>query len=216
MTETYDKILEGKLMLAVIQIFDWAIYYWPSGQNFNSTPPTLQEMRCMNWQGFAAGEKGMIFYSLFDLFRMENVSSFVDRWKDVIEIAEQIWKYKDIILSVEDINKIVYDNNPNVTFKQWKYNDYNYIVVINLERYNEIFKINLLNEFEINKEFGLGTINKNGNNITFILKPTDVIMLKYWIKEIDKTKNSKLYIYIISIIVSVIILIIIVSIFFFV
>ena len=34
MTETYDKILEGKLMLAVIQIFDWAIYYWPSGQNF--------------------------------------------------------------------------------------------------------------------------------------------------------------------------------------
>ena len=205
LTETYDRVLEGKLMMAVIQIFDWAIYYWNSGKKFNSTTPTLQEMRCMSWQGFAAGARGMIFYSLFDLFRMQNVSSFDDRWKDVIEFTDQIWEYKDVILSVEDINKIKYIKNPNVAFKQWKYNASNYIVVINLERNNQIFEIDLLNEYEINIEFGIGTIKKNGNNVTFFLEPIDVIMLKY----IIKSQSSNLIIIIFSIIISIIIILII-------
>lgn len=59
----------------------------------------------------------MIFYSLFDLFRLDNISSFDCRWKDVIEFTDQIWEYKDAILSVEDINKIKYIKNPNVAFK---------------------------------------------------------------------------------------------------
>lgn len=58
LTDTCDRILEGKLMMTAIQIFDWAIYYWRSGKEFNSTTPTLQEMRCMSWQGFAAGARG--------------------------------------------------------------------------------------------------------------------------------------------------------------
>ena len=36
----------------------------------------------------------------------------------------------------------------------------NYIAVINLERNNETFNINLSNNYEINKEFGNGTFEK--------------------------------------------------------
>ena len=44
MAEAYDRMLQGKIMLAKIQIFDQAIYYWNSGRELDSTPPTLQEM----------------------------------------------------------------------------------------------------------------------------------------------------------------------------
>ena len=58
-------------------------------------------------------------------------------------------------------------------------------------------------------EFGLGTIKKNGNNVTFFLEPIDVIMIKYIIKNNDKTQSSNLIIIIISIIISIIIILII-------
>ena len=57
----------------------------------------------------------MIFFSLFDLFIMNNTINhtqpFEERFRDVIEFTDQIWKYKDIILSVEKINEIKYKNN---------------------------------------------------------------------------------------------------------
>ena len=33
----------------------------------------------------------------------------------------KFWKYKDIILSFDKVNKIETVKNPNVKFKQWKY-----------------------------------------------------------------------------------------------
>ena len=86
MSETYDKILEGKLFLPVIQIFDWTSYF----EEHPSYPPTFQEIRSMSWQGFAAGGKGIIYYSLFDLYKMEYISPFEDKWKDVIEVIHEI------------------------------------------------------------------------------------------------------------------------------
>ena len=191
--------MEGKLILPVIQIFDWASYF---GDN-KSCPPTFQEIRSMSWQGFVAGGKGIIYYSLFDLYKTEHISPFEDRWKDVIKVTDEIWKYKDIILSIDKVNKIETFKNPNVKFKQWKYKSDNYIVVVNLERCDEIFVINLLDEFDTMQEFGLGSIEKNGNNITFNLKPIDVIMIKY-----SKNENNNNSIIISSIIISLIIIII--------
>ena len=48
---------------------------------------------------------------------MNHVSSFKERWKDVIEFTNQIWEYKDIILSIEEVDEIKYINNTNVAFK---------------------------------------------------------------------------------------------------
>ena len=133
----------------------------------------------MSWQALVAGGKGIIFYSLFDVIRMDEISPFEDRWKEVIEFTDEIWKYKDVILSIDETNKIEYSKNYNIKFKQWKYNNSNYIVIINLEEKKEIFKIDLLDKYEINKEFGLGTFKENGTEIIFNLEPIDVIMMKF-------------------------------------
>ena len=74
---------------------------------------------------------------------MDKISPVEDRWKDIIEFTDEIWKYKDVILSIDKVNKIEYIQNNNVSFRQWKYNNSNYIAIVNLEREKEIFKINL-------------------------------------------------------------------------
>jgi hypothetical protein len=83
MSETYDKVLEGKLFLPVIQIFDWAAYFGDA----SSHVPTIQEMIHMSWQGFIAGGKGIIYYSLFDLFNVEHITPFEDRWKEQMKFG---------------------------------------------------------------------------------------------------------------------------------
>ena len=191
--ETYNNMLKTKPFWPVVQIFDW-FYYRGDNPEYKPCPPTLQEMRSMSWQAFVAGGKGMIFYSLYDLFRMNNTKNhtepFEERFGDVIEFTDQIWKYKDVILSVEKINEIKYKENDNVVFKQWKYNDSNYIVIVNLERTNEIFEINLLKKCKVTKEFGLGTFEQKENNIILNLQPIDVIMIKYTFDNSDNSDNS--------------------------
>ena len=58
------------------------------------------------------------------------------------------------------MDKIEYVNNYNVTFRQWKYNDINYIVIVNLVTEDEIFEINILKDCKIKKDFGLGNYKK--------------------------------------------------------
>jgi len=201
-------MLKTKPFWPVVQIFDW---YWYRGDipEYKPCPPTLQEMRSMSWQAFVAGGKGMIFYSLYDLFRMNstknNTEPFEERFRDVIEFTDQIWKYKDVILSVEKINEIEYKKNDNIVFKQWKYNDSNYVVIVNLERTNEIFEINLLNKCKVIKEFGLGSFVQKENNIILSLQPIDVFMIKY---TFDNSGNSLLIIIFVIIILHILIVLV--------
>ena len=161
----------------------------------------------MSWQALVAGGKGLLFYSLWE-FTEQNKTTIVERWKEVIEFTDEIWKYKDVILSIDKVNKIEYNKNYNVSFKQWKYNNINYIVIVNLEREKEVFKIDLLDNYKIHKEFGLGTFNKNGTELIFDLEPIDVIMITY-------SKNSKSFnLLAIFLIIIIIIIIIGVSAFF--
>ena len=93
-------------------------------------------------------------------------------------------------------------NKINVTFGQWKYNNNNYIVVNNLERKKDILKIDLLDNYNIHKEFGLGSFKKDGTKIIFNLEPIDVIMIKY-----SKNSSKSNYLLIIFIIIIIIIII---------
>ena len=211
--ETYNNMLKTKPFWPVVQIFDW-YYGRKDNPEYKPCPPTLQEMRSMSWQAFVAGGKGMIFYSLYDLYRMNSTEDhrepFEERFSDVIEFTDQIWKYKDVILSVEKINEIEYKKNDNVVFKQWKYNDSNYIVIVNLERTNETFQLNLLKKSKVIKEFGLGTFEQKGNNIILNLQPIDVFMIKYTFDNSDNSDDSEnSLLIIILVIISLLILIII-------
>jgi hypothetical protein len=151
--------------------------------------------------------KRMIFYSIIEIIGMNKTTPFESRWKDVIELTDQIWEYKDMILSIEKVHQIEYTENNNVAFRQWKYNGYYYIVIVNLGRQNETLEINLLNKYSVNKEFGLGTFKQHKNNITFYIKPIDVLMIKY---KLDSSHNSNWIIIVIVLIIIILISIIIV------
>ena len=129
----YNGLLKSKPMWPVPQIFDWTCVKAHGAQTL---PPTLQEMKCMTWQAFVAGAKGIIFYSIMEILGMNKTTPFESRWKDVIELTDQIWEYKDIILSIEKVHQIEFKQNYNIAFKQWKYNGYNYIVIVNKGRHN--------------------------------------------------------------------------------
>ena len=70
-----------------------------------------------------------------------------------------------------------------------------------MERKNEIFEINLLNEYKVNKEFGLGTFKQNKNIIIFYLESIDVLMIKYYI---DNSSNFNFIIIIVPIFLMII------------
>ena len=148
----------GKPNIPCIQIFDW--YALNSNSSGKPNPPTLQEMTNMCWQALAFGVRGFTFHSLYKIYKLDKITPIKDRWKDIVEFTDQIWKYKDVILSIDKVNKIEYVQNNNVTFGLRKYNNSNYIFVNNLEREKEIFKIDLLDKYNIYKEFGLGNIKK--------------------------------------------------------
>ena len=176
LTNTEAENTLGKPMIPVVQIFDWSVYNKTTSGK--SVVPTLQEMRSMSWQQLVLGAKGLMFYSLNEVIQMNKTSPIKERWKDIIALTDEIWKYKDVFLSVDKVNKIEYVQNYNVTFGQWKHNNINYIAIVNLEREKETFKINLLEQYIIHKEFGLGIFKINGNEINFNLEPIDVILIK--------------------------------------
>ena len=174
--KVYNDLLKTKAMWPVPQIFDWTAV---TSMGIKSRAPTLQEMKCMTWQALVAGARGLIFYSILEIFSMSNITPFESRWKDIIELTDQIWEYKDMILSIEKVHQIEYTENNNVAFRQWKYNGHYYIVIVNLGRKKEILEINLLKRYNVIKEFGLGTFKQYKNNITFYIEPIDALMVKY-------------------------------------
>ena len=104
----YNEILKAKPLISVVQIFDWTSFYrnYQGKPDFEIAPPTLRVMRSMSWQALVSGLKGLLFYSLYKIIKMDEITPFKDRWKDVIEFTDEIWKYKDIILSIDKVNKI--------------------------------------------------------------------------------------------------------------
>ena len=202
---TYKEVLKAKLYISVIQIFDWAFLKRNYGgePDYKSCPPTLQEMKSMSWQGLVAGAKGLLFYSLWEFIEQDK-SNVEERWKDVIKFTDEIWKYKDVILSIDKVDKIEYITNYNVSFRQWKYNKTNYIAIVNLERSKESFKINLLKDYRIKKEFGLGNYKKKGAELIFNLEPIDVIMISFS----ENSKSNALVIFFVILIIIIIIAVI--------
>ena len=108
--DTYYNILGAKPLFSVTQLMDWAAMYWGAFNqpDFKSSPPTIQEMKSMNWQAFIAGSKGIFYYSIAMLYEMDHVTPFEERWKDFTVVSDEIWKYKDKILSIEETNSLEY------------------------------------------------------------------------------------------------------------
>ena len=98
---TRDQCYGVRPMWQVPQVFDWAGYKkGPDRDQYRA--PTLDEMRAMAWQCIAAGANGLIFYSYFDLYKMDKKDSFEKRWKECLRNGrDEIKRYIPVLLSIE-------------------------------------------------------------------------------------------------------------------
>jgi len=95
----------------VPQVFNWAAYKDRPDQLAACRAPSLDEMRAMAWSCLAAGANGLIFYSWFDLWRLDEGRGkggqpiprdpFEKRWRDVVTMASEIRDFVPMLLSTE-------------------------------------------------------------------------------------------------------------------
>ena len=123
----------------VPQIMDWAAYRKTAAEKKASRPPTLAEMRSMAWQCIAAGANGLVFYSWFDLWRMDKdpdvPQPFAVRWKDVAQMAAEIKDLFPVLLSVDPVSAPTQVVAADVVaWRLYAMEGKAYLVVVNAER----------------------------------------------------------------------------------
>lgn len=85
------------------QAFDWRWYYskevWADCDKPYLRMPTRDEIANMTWQGIACGANGIIFYSYSPIRQHLKGKEFDNAWGDVCEVAFEIKKMEDVLLS---------------------------------------------------------------------------------------------------------------------
>ncbi len=104
------KTVRGSLGFRAVwmvpQVFDWAAYH----PERKPRPPTFEEMRSMAWQCIAGGANGLIFYSWFDLWKMDRRTTapgapppkepFSRRWNEIKRMAAEIQGLFPVLLGI--------------------------------------------------------------------------------------------------------------------
>ncbi len=122
---TVAQTFGARAVWMVPQIFDWTSY------KKQGRPPTLAEMRCMAWSCIAAGANGLIFYSWFDLWRMDKTTPFEQRWKDVTALAAEIREKIPILLSVEPTPALSVEAPESVAWRVFAKDGAVYVLCVN-------------------------------------------------------------------------------------
>ena len=178
--KTRDNTLHVKAQWPVVQIMDWESYVKDNPSYEGQRPPTEQEIRHMSWQAFVGGATGILYYSYFDLVKMNHKTPVEERWKDIEKVTDEIWEYRHVILSIDEYDTIKYEENEHIALKQWKYKDINYVAIVNLEREEQTFSIDLnKNDYEVDETLGLGEMKRDKNKLTFTMKPIDVMIVRF-------------------------------------
>ncbi|MDD4097979.1 MAG: hypothetical protein PHC30_04355, partial [Lentisphaeria bacterium] len=99
----------------VPQAFNWASYWKRYGKSDEEVlacrAPTQAELKAMSWMCIAGGATGLIYYSWFDLHRMDKLIAdggralrrdpFDERWPEVKAVAAEIKSLNDVLLAVD-------------------------------------------------------------------------------------------------------------------
>lgn len=126
MDNTRKETFGTKPIWQVVQIFNKAAYKQnllrkdpATGMPVKWRPPSYEEMRFMTWLPISMGANGIIYYSFFDLRKMESSDPFGGRWDEIRRIAAEIGRYKDLILDGEErgIRGIPFRMGARVWFK---------------------------------------------------------------------------------------------------
>ena len=127
---TRDESFNLRPMWQVSQVFDWGGYR-KGKEREESRAPTLDEMRAMAWQCIAAGANGLVFYSYFDLYKMNERDPFEKRWKDVCSMASEIKRFIPVMLSVDPVKNFSWVKPAQVQGRVWSYKGETYILAVN-------------------------------------------------------------------------------------
>jgi len=115
-TRRTAKFMRGvKGVWTVPQIFDWAVY----NEGTKQIVPTLDEMRNQSYQAIINGATGLVFYSYFDLWSMDNSrkadkATFDKRWPIVVAMAKEMNAITPIVLQGKRID-LNLPENPQTT-----------------------------------------------------------------------------------------------------
>jgi hypothetical protein len=127
---TRDQCFNVRPMWQVPQVFNWAGYKKGADRD-GYRAPVLDEMRTMAWQCIAAGANGLIFYSYFDLFKMEESEPFEKRWQEVCAMGEEIRRFIPVMLSVEPLPAMSWIKGDQIEGRAWSYKGETYVLIVN-------------------------------------------------------------------------------------
>lgn len=127
----------------VPQAFNCASYKTTPEERAQHRAPTLAEMRVMAWSCIAAGADGLIFYSWFNLWRMDKLRSeggradtrdpFDDRWRDVTAMAAEIRDFVPVLLSDEPPPAVSSDAPDAVAVRTFRHGGRSYLLCVNAD-----------------------------------------------------------------------------------
>lgn len=172
---TRDKSYGTRAVWQVPQAFNWAAYRKePAGR-----APTFAEMRAMAWQSIAAGANGLVFYSFFDLRRMDDVDPFETHWQEASAMGREIARYIPVILSVEPAPKIVCEGPESVESRTWRVGADVFVLVVNGGEKTVEATLTVGATFDqFSAEFGRSPEKHGDSQLTCTLTPLDPVMVK--------------------------------------
>lgn len=159
----------------VPQAFTWANYQKLAEEKGTSRLPTFDEMRKMAYQQLAGGANGLIFYSFHDVIRTrkDEPQNWPQYWGDVKRLAEEIKKYENVWLSVDQgALNITEPVDKKVSVRTWRKDGLDYVLASSGEDKPLDLKLPLHRKLTSVKSLAGVAISSNGqDSVKMVLDP---------------------------------------------
>lgn len=178
--KTFNACYGTRAVWQVPQIFDWAAYRPEAEQR----PPTYDEMRSMAWSCIAAGANGLIFYSWFDLWKMDKKPQpepFAERWAEVCRMGRQIQEQIPVLLADPYERRAAVAGPETVQCRLWQKDGEVWLLAVNADTAPATATVTLDETFRTATELlpeDDGTVTVTGRQVTLTFGPLGVQMVK--------------------------------------
>lgn len=176
---TNDAVFRQQAVWQVPQIFNWASYK-PQDEKEGFRAPTYDEIRSMAWMSIAGGANGLVFYSWFDLWKMDKTVAdggtalvrepFDERWADVKKMAAEIAEYIPVLLAVENAAAVAKDESPDVITRLYGHEGKTWALVVNTANEPRTCVLNAPSFTAVENQLGGAIVSKTDASVTVELK----------------------------------------------
>ena len=180
----------------VPQVFNWASYWGGYGRSdaevLACRAPTFQEMKSMAWMCIAGGANGLIFYSWFDLHKMNKlkgqggvalrVDPFDVRWAEVKRMAADIGRLDQVLLSIEkplELKEV--SGNADIAWRSFGKDGETWLLLVNSSEKkacDAAFEAPVASLRCVGTDLGEAKPVIEGNKLKIALEPLEVVFLR--------------------------------------